>query len=244
MDFFRQRLMNKASCHIQFKWEGDVLAHAGRLAPAQLQQALFASQGGLVRDFADNTLKYILHHTLNGYRPEILAGDPIPFTEDFIAFLNAGVSEYTPLHDEYGLTFSALPANVNEGAAETPYAVELSLHCAREKQSFVNYNSPASALFTWREDTCGDTSLTIRFRSATLNVLYAGANGFLDFLNDFHYGEKIFKRQDFPAQEAALAKLGIGEITIQYWFAGADELLSSRIVMAGEPPAVAAFCLR
>ncbi|MCL1916660.1 MAG: hypothetical protein FWG17_08175, partial [Desulfovibrionaceae bacterium] len=64
LEFFRQRLMNRAACQIQFMWEGNVLAKAGRLTPSQLQQNLFAAQGGIVREFADNTLEYILHHSL------------------------------------------------------------------------------------------------------------------------------------------------------------------------------------
>jgi type VI secretion system protein ImpL len=242
LNFFTRRLINLAACQIQSLWEGKVLALARGAAPSQLQQNLFAVQGGLVRDFAANTLEHILNQTLSGYEPENLFGLAVPFTTEFLAFLNSGLSGYQPVSDEYGVTITALPIDVNEGAAETPYAVELSLHCAREKQGFVNYNSPASALFTWRRDTCGDTGLAIRFRSITLNIPYAGENGFLDFLNDFHYGEKTFQASDFPAQQAALDKLGVRDITLQYQFAGADELLNSHRVMAGNPPAVAAVC--
>ena len=244
MNFFRHRLMNQASCHIQAMWEGDVLAHAGRLAPAQLQQALFASQGGLVRDFADNNLKYILHHTLSGYDPETLGGYSIPFTWDFLAFLNAGMSEYRPVRNEYGVTFAALPTNVNSGALEMPFAVELSLHCARDKQTLVNYNSPVSKHFTWQRGACGDTSLSIRFRNVTLDVLYAGENGFINFLNGFQYGSKTFRAQDFPNQAPLLDKLGISDITVRYRISGAEELLSGHRFVPESLPFVAAECIR
>ncbi len=242
MNFFMQRLMNGASCHIQAMWEGDVLAKAGRLAPSQLQQALFAEQGGIVRNFADNTLAYFLNRTLNGYEPEKLDGHPIPFTKDFLAFLNSGLSSYQPVRDEYGVTISALPADVNEGAAEMPYAVELSLHCARESQSLINYNSPASALFTWRHDVCGDTNLSVRFKSVSLDVLYPGENGFLNFLNDFQYGSRTFKAEDFPAQAAILDKLGVSDITLRYRITGAEELLSSHRFTPGVLPFIAVDC--
>lgn len=244
MDFFRQRLMNGASCQIQAMWEGNILAKAGRLAPSQLQQRLFAEQGGIVRDFADNTLAYFLNHTLNGYEPEKLAGQPIPFAADFLAFLNSGMEGYKPVRDEYGVTVAALPADVNDGASETPYAVELSLHCAREKQELVNYNSPSSARFTWRQSACGDTGLSIRFKTITLDVLYAGENGFLNFLNDFQYGTKTFNARDFPDQEAVLGKLGISDITLRYRISGAEDLLSGHRFAPGALPFVAAECKR
>ena len=244
LNFFIQRLVNAASCQIQAMWEGNVLAKAGRLAPSQLQQALFAEQGGIVRDYADTTLAFFLNHTLNGYEPETVAGSTIPFDPGFLAFLNSGMSGYKPARNEYGIKIAALPAGVNDGATETPYAVELSLHCAREKQALVNYNSPASTLFNWRQDTCGDTSLSIRFKSVTLDVLYAGENGFINFLQDFQYGAKTFRAQDFPGQQALLDKLGISEVTLGYNITGGEGLLSARSFAPGLLPFVATECKR
>lgn len=244
MTFFARRLMNGASCQIQAMWEGNVLAKAGTLAPSQLQQGLFAEQGGLARDFADRTLAYFLNHTLNGYQPETMSGVAIPFTPDFLAFLNAGLGGYQPVRDEYGLTVAALPVDVNDGAAETPYAVELSLQCVREKQTLINYNSPASALFTWKRNGCGDTRLTIRFRTLTLDALYPGENGFINFLNDFQYGTKTFAASDFPEQEEQLRKLGVSDITLRYDVSGAEDLLNGHRFAPGALPFVAAECKR
>ena len=244
MDFFRQRLMNGASCQIQAMWEGDVLAKAGRLSPSQLQQGLFASPGGLARDFADTTLAFFLDRSLSGYEPEAIAGHIIPFAPDFISFLNTGIDNYRPVRDEYTITLDALPASVNDGAFETPFAVELSLLCARETQAFVNYNSPASTRMTWTQGACGDTRLTIRFRTITLEVLYMGENGFLNFLSDFQYGAKTFNATDFPEQAAALGKLGISSIRISYNISGAEELLTGHRFAPGALPFVAVECKR
>ena len=244
MDFFRQRLMNGASCQIQAIWEGDVLAKAGRLAPSQLQQGLFAAQGGIARDFSDNALAFFLDHTLNGYEPVAIAGHTIPFAPDFLSFINTGTDSYRPVRDEYAITLDALPAAVNDGAFETPYAVELSLHCARNTQELVNYNSPASARMTWTRGACGDTRLTIRFKTLTLEVLYMGENGFLNFLSDFQYGTKTFNATDFPDQAAALGKLGISTIHIGYKVSGAEELLTGHRFAPGALPFVATECKR
>jgi Uncharacterized protein conserved in bacteria len=244
MNFFRQRLMNGAACQIQAMWEGDVLTKAGRLAPSQLQQGLFAAQGGIVRDFSDTTLAFFLNHTLNGYEPETIAGHPIPFTPDFVSFLNAGIEQYRPVRDEYTVTLDALPADVNGGAFETPYSVELALYCAREKQEFVNYNSPASTRINWQRGACGDTRLTIHFKTVTLEVLYVGENGFLNFLSDFQYGAKVFNAKDFPEQADALGKLGISEIRVRYRLSGAEDILSGHRFAPGTLPFVAVECKR
>lgn len=244
MNFFMRRLMNSASCQIQALWEGEVLARAGRLAPSQLQQGLFAEQGGIARQFADNTLASFLHFTINGYESGTLAGQSIPFTTDFLAFLNSGLAEYKPVREEYGVTISALPADVNEGAAEMPYAVELALDCAREKQELVNYNSPSSAHFSWRRNACGDASLSIHFKTVDLDVLYAGENGFINFLNDFRYGSKTFAAADFPDQKAMLDRLGVSDITLSYRISGAEDLLNGHRFAPETLPFVAAQCER
>ena len=244
LSFFTARLINSASCHVQDLWEGNVLAKAGVVAPLQLQQTLFAEQGGLARDFADKTLDFFLNHTLRGYEPQKLNGTPLPVTDDFLAFLNTGVLEYQPLPQQYGVTVSAVPVDVNDEALEKPFAVRLSLDCAREKQEMTNYNSPESRHFAWQKDVCGDTKLAIYFNSLSLDVLYAGESGFVRFLHDFRYGYKTFTAADFPAQEAVLKKLGVSEITVRYNIAGADSVLRAASYAPGALPFVAAQCRR
>ncbi|MDR1124643.1 MAG: hypothetical protein LBM64_01065, partial [Deltaproteobacteria bacterium] len=242
--FFSARLVNSASCHIQAMWEGNVLAKAGMLPPVQLQQGLFAEQGGLARDFADNTLHYFLNRTLQGYVPEKLDATPIPFTDDFLHFLNAGLLEYTPMPQSHAVTMQAVPVDVNDGALEKPYAVVLSLDCAREKQTLANYNSPATGHFNWQRGACGDTNIAIAFKSTTLNVRYTGEDGFINFLHDFQYGAKTFHQSDFPEQAALLRKLDVTDIILRYKISGAEALLKSVQYTPGTLPFVASECRR
>jgi type VI secretion system protein ImpL len=242
--FFSARLVNSASCHIQSMWEGNVLAKAGMLPPVQLQQGLFAEQGGLARSFADNTLQYFLNHTLQGYMPEKLDETPIPFTDDFLHFLNAGLFEYTPMPQSHAVTMQAVPVDVNDGALEKPYAVVLSLDCSREKQELANYNSPASGRFNWQRGDCGDANIDIAFKSVALNVRYAGEDGFINFLHDFQYGVKTFYPSDFPGQEALLRKLEVTDIVVRYKISGAEAILRGVQYTPGTLPFVASECRR
>jgi type VI secretion system protein ImpL len=244
LGFFTARLINGASCHIQYLWEGNVLFRAGALSPIQIQQGLFAEQGGLARDFADNTLQYFLNSTLNGYEPQQLGSLSLPFTGDFLRFLNAGLLEYRPMPQTYAVTVEAVPVDVNDDALEMPYAAVLSLSCAQQKQVLANYNSPASMSFSWQRDGCGDTDLAIHFKSVTLNTRYKGSNGFVSFLRDFQYGAKTFQAHDFPGQEALLRKLGVTEITLRYTFSGAEAVLGGAEYAPDTLPFVAAECRR
>jgi hypothetical protein len=242
--FFADRMRNGASCQIQALWEGQVLSRAGTLSRSQLQQGLFAEQGGIVRDFADKTLGNFLQPALTGYEPVTLRGTPFPFTPEFLAFLNSGLEDYKPVRQDYGVTISAVPVDVNDGATETPWSVELALDCAKDRQSMTHYNNPTSSRFTWTKGSCGDTHLIFRFKSLSLEVVYTGENGFINFLRDFQYGSKTFQASDFPDQQALLRKLGIDSITPHYRITGADELLRSHAFTPGTLPYTAAECKR
>ncbi|MDR2669769.1 MAG: hypothetical protein LBC14_07460 [Desulfovibrio sp.] len=244
LNYFTSALVNAAACRIQALWEGTVLAKAGAASPAQLQQTLFAEQGGLARDFADKTLAYYLEPTINGYTTQEVNGVPVPFAPEFLQFLNAGTLGYRPMPQEYAVTVDAVPVDVNDDALEKPYASILSLDCARDKQELVNYNSPASRRFTWQRDGCGDTRLSVAFKSMTLDVLYPGQSGFVAFLNDFQYGSKTFAPHDFPDKEAVLKKLGVTQLTLRYKLSGADAILRGASYTPGTLPFVAAECSR
>jgi type VI secretion system protein ImpL len=244
LNYFTTAMVNAAACRIQALWEGAVLAKAGAVSPAQLQQTLFAEQGGLARDFADKTLAYFLEPTINGYTSQDLNGVPVPFAPEFLQFLNTGTLGYRPMPQEYAVTVDAVPVDVNADALEKPYASVLSLSCARDKQELVNYNSPASRRFTWQRDGCGDTKLSVAFKSLTLDVLYPGESGFVAFLNDFQYGSKTFTPHDFPDREAVLKKLGVTEITLRYKLSGADAIVRGASYTPGALPFVAAECRR
>ncbi len=236
MKFFVTFLAHATSREIQKLWEGSVLSKAGKLTPSQLQQGLFAEQGGLVRDFVNTTLQGFLTAGITGYESNITQNIPIIFTKEFLTFLNTGMENYTPARTEYLVNIATVPIDVNQYASETPYAVELTLQCAREQQSMMNYNSPTSKSFTWTQGSCGDTSLSIRFKSLTLEILYAGENGFLNFLNDFQYGKKTFHATDFPSHQSVLEKLNINDITLQYTFSNIEDILKSYRFDAGELP--------
>ncbi len=240
--FFVDVLVNQTACEIQTLWEGTILSEAGKLVPSQLQQSLFGKDEGLVRRFSSGTLEPFLHSAINGYRPEIVSGHSIPFTNDFLEFLNTGIHDFRPAQKEYAITISALPVNVNDNATEIPYAVDLSLQCTTEKQELINYNSPTSLAFTWKEGGCGDTKLSIRFKGFTLDVLYIGENGFINFLEDFATGKKTFKASDFAKEAPQLKQIGVNSVEVKYSISGAGELLQSRKFTAKTLPFVITQC--
>lgn len=242
--FILERLINKASCQIQSIWEEDVLSKAGALSALQLQQALFAEPGGLARQFADKTMNLFLRRSAFGYQTQKIDSYVLAFNEDFLRFLNEGMLNYMPTQQEYPVTITAIPVDVNDECHEKPFAVTLSLDCAREKQELSNFNSPAEKQFVWQQGNCGDTRLAVRFKSLTLTVPYTGDQGFVRFLQDFQHGSKIFTLADFPEQAGILKSMGFTDLTVRYTFAGSEPLLRSRSYVPGALPFVISTCRR
>lgn len=241
-EYFKATLINATACHVQELWEGEVLEQTGALAPSQLQQELFADQTGIVRKFTNDTLGVLLNKTLHGYAPEKVLGTSVPFTKEFIGFINTGVQTYRKAQDEYNVEIAARPTHVNPEAFEVPYSVELSFLCAKDKQTLVNLNTPVSKIFNWKPGVCGDTLLKIRFKDFSLDVSYAGENGFVNFLEDFQFGSKKFAASDFKTESEMLSRRGVKEITVNFNIQGASDLIGSRRFVPGAIPFTAATC--
>lgn len=124
----------------------------------------------------------------------------------------------------FTISLAAQPTNINEGALLRPFSTALSLHCASGTRTLTNFNFRASETFNWRFEQCGDTTLEIRLDGMTLTKVYAGAMGFVDFLNDFRTGSRQFGPDDFPRERSRLEQLELHAITVRYDFTGQDAL--------------------
>ncbi|XAH22408.1 hypothetical protein AAFF27_20675 [Xylophilus sp. GW821-FHT01B05] len=67
---------------------------------------------------------------------------------------------------------------------------------------------------------------------------YPGANGIVNFAEDFRAGAHVFGASDFPAPRDRLSALQVPRINVRYDFEGQDELLKTtgRIADASAPP--------
>jgi len=115
------------------------------------------------------------------------------------------------------LTVEGLPTEANDSARLQPHATRLDMHCGGEVKSLLNMNYPVSTRFAWTQD-CDAVALNIAVGDIVLKKTYNGSNALERFLRDFQHGMHTFRPADFPRQAAALKKLGITAITVQYRF--------------------------
>jgi type VI secretion system protein ImpL len=123
------------------------------------------------------------------------------------------------------LTMTAQPTGVNTDAKAKPFETALTIQCASGAQTLNNYNFSVSTNFAWSPNQCGEVNLQIKIDKLVLTKKYPGALAVARFLADFRNGTHQFSAEDFPASQAALAVLGVRQITVRYAFDGQDEVL-------------------
>lgn len=138
--------------------------------------------------------------------------------------------------DKQAQTTQALAASVlieaepplfNPDARLLPQRTSLSLQCAAGLTRLDNYNFPSRATFPWSQGQCGDAVLQIQFPGFVLERVYPGAEGFIDFLNEFSSGERRLDSADFPQHEDRLTQAGIQWLVLNWKLRGQESLLAN-----------------
>lgn len=213
---------------IQKLWEENVLVKVGQVPRDKLPGTLFDPKTGLVWKFVGGPANQFLAKGASGYQAKVSNGTTFPFTRDFLTFLNKGSTQTQRIMPSYEVTATALPTDVNPDAKERPYATELILDCQEKVQKLVNYNYPVTQVFKWNPQTCGKTTLTVRFKSFTVGKTYHGTSGFAHFLKEFKYDVRHYKPEDFPESEANFAIFNVKALTVQYKLSGGVPIIGLR----------------
>ncbi|WP_243358683.1 type VI secretion protein IcmF/TssM N-terminal domain-containing protein [Fundidesulfovibrio terrae] len=210
-----------ASCELQRQWEIHVLAEAQGLPQHKYRQALFDKKDGLIWKFVNGPARPFLSREMRGWTAKSWMNAVFPVNRSFLTFLDEGGQETQEALPEYDVTAKTVPTTVNPEARQKPYLTTLTLSCGNQQQILNNYNFLDSAVFKWKTDGCGDTTVTVVFSDLQVSKTYPGVNGFALFLKDFkNGGSKTFTPDDFPGQRDMLGSLGVKRIQVSYVFEG------------------------
>ncbi len=207
----------QAGTDLQHLWERSVLVPLRRSSTDEQIDQLFAPETGLVRKLLQDTaVTPFIQSTLDGgLQPVTGPEGPLPFTNEFLNFINQGI-RYNK-RNEYVVTLQAIPFTVNAEAQETPHQTILRLQCAEDATVLENFNYHQTADFLYRPDNCGDVSLKIIFPSFMVSQTWPGRLGFPLFLKQFKDGSYNFTIDDFdPQYQALLRRKNVQWISIVY----------------------------
>lgn len=239
----------QTSCMLQHEWDSKVMWPLQTSTDMQGMMELIFGPQGTVWAFAEGAAKPYLIRGAQNFRPIETYGYSVPWSADFIPFLNSAVgrrveqlvtrkrgddvekakmlaiekTKATPV----SVSIAGEPVNVNPDAKEGSFGTVLTLQCSPQRQVLSVLNTDASAQFAWNPTTCRDVDLQIRFDGFTLQKYWFGADGFPDFLRDFRDGHHDFTPNEFPDQADRLKSIGVKKISVFYKIAGANEVLTA-----------------
>lgn len=216
----------ETACHLQTLWEKKVLVEVQGVQDLRTLNQLLLGKGGLATEFAKAEAGPFLSRSLKkGYYAVKALGGEIPFKPYFLTYLTKGAASARPVKSSYKVKITALPVDCNKDASIKPHATHLKVQCADKTNRIDNYQFPVRKTIKWSPSSCGDVILEIDVADIKLTRRYTGYNAFAKFLQDFRYGQKTFKPADFPDEQAALKRLGIRYIKVNYKFKGHGPVL-------------------
>ncbi len=216
----------ETACHLQSLWEKKVLVEIQGVEDHRTLNQLLLGKGGLATSFAKSEAGPFLSRSLKkGYYAVEALGGRIPFDPAFLRFLTKGAAAARPIKKTYHVKITALPVDTNKEASVKPHATHLMIQCSDKTKRIDNYQFPVRKTIAWSPSSCGDVILEIDVANLKLIKKYTGYNAFAKFLMDLRYGQKTFRPNDFPDQEAALKRLRIRYIRVNYRLKGHKPIL-------------------
>jgi type VI secretion system protein ImpL len=218
VDFLHQFALRETACHMQQQWEEQVLMEVRGLA-AQEVNSLLMGENGKARHFVEGAAAPFIERSLTkGYYPAALEDQAVAFAPGFFTYLNRAETAAKTARSSYQVVVRAEPTGVNPGARMPPHETVTNLLCPGGGTELVNQNYPVSKSFRYSPQECRDLLLTIKIGNLELQKAYRGSLAFPRFIRDFASGSRRLMAAEFPEQEAALKRMGIDYIAMEYEF--------------------------
>ncbi len=241
--FYHQYAAREAQCHLQSLWEKDVYLEVQDVPRGtNLNQLLMGADGYASKFLKGPAEPFIGRSREKGYFAKKVDGQALEIDAGFLTFLTRGASVTKPVASEYSVTVKAYPTDANSDAAIKPHATSLELQCGDEKNKLLNLHYPVKKTFRWSPQNCGDVVFKIEIGNLVLTQIYAGYQGFANFLKDFQTGQRTFRADDFPDSAAALKRMGIAFITPRYQFSGHQPVVQLLQASPGRVPQEITAC--
>jgi len=245
-DFLWAYVRRESACQLQAMWEEQVLAPTLGMSPQQAMPVLVGPDG-LAWRFMKGPAAPFLKGYMYGYRAKEALGGTVPLQPALFSFLGKGAQAQAAVMalgrpQQFSVGIKGLPTDANAEASIKPHAARLELQCGGNSQTLVNNNYPVSKTFYWTPDSCGDVVLQIEVGDVVLTRHYMGQEGFPSFLKDMRGGQRTFLVREFPGEKAALVRMGVKYITVNYRFSGSGAILKQTATLSGQAPRSIAQC--
>lgn len=238
-EFLWAYLRIESAAHLQSLWEEQVLGATVGMTDQQATPALLGAEG-LVWRFVKGPAAPFLTRSVSGYRAKETLGGGLAIEPALFDFMAKGARTQATIMamgrpQNFSVVIKGLPTDSNSEARMKPQATRLDVQCGSTIQSLVNNNYPVAKTISWSPDACSDVTLQIEVGDVVLTRHYLGQQGFPEFLKDLRGGRRTFTTREFPGEKAALERMGVKSVTVNYQLIGSAAVLkqaSNSIVRA------------
>ena len=237
LDYLWNFVCSETASHLQDLWEKEVLVEIQGVSDQKtLNQILLGQDGYAVKFVNGPAAPFVTRSPRKGYYAKQVLDRKILFAPYFLSFLTKGARVVKLVKGNYTVSVRGLPTDINPEAQIRPHATSFELQCANKIQKLVNLNYPVRKTFNWSPETCGDVIFQIKVGNLLLTKKYTGYRAFPKFLKDFINGQRTFYPKEFPRNNAALKRLGIRYIKVNYQFNGNRPIIALLTSTPGRVP--------
>jgi type VI secretion system protein ImpL len=222
--FLWSYVRKEAACALQKQWEEKVLQDAQAATDPQAMQAIMGPDGPVWKFAKDPAGPFVGWTLQQGYYTKSALGGTIGFEPSFFAFLKKGAKAKmaAPVKQNSVVSIMGLPTDANGDASIKPQSTRFEMQCATGAQVIENLNFPVKKSIPWSPDTCGEVVFQIEVGDLVLTRKYQNLP---EFLQDFQGGKHTFYAQDFAREKAALDRMKVKFIRVNYQFSGIHDIM-------------------
>ena len=243
LDYLWSFVCSETACHLQDLWEKEVLVEIQGVSDQKtLNQILLGRDGYAVKFVNGPAAPFVSRSPRKGYYAKQVLDRTISFDSSFFSFLTKGSKIVKLVKANYTVSIKGLPTDTNQKAQIRPHATRLELQCPDKIQKLINFHYPVKKTFSWSPESCGDVIFQIEVGDLVLTKKYTGYRAFSKFLKDFADGQRTFYSKEFPEHQAALKRLGIRYIKVNYQFKGHQPIITLLTTDPGKAPGTIAKC--
>jgi type VI secretion system protein ImpL len=229
LKFYELFMRLEGGCHLQGLWDSMVLSEMKEAQALQATPFLLSSEGPVEKFLRGPASPFIVKSGDKGYHSKKVGGESLPFDPSFFSFLQQReTGKALMMKNNYILPIKGFPGEANPGARSLPQRTVLQLQCGAQIQALEIFSYPKPPqTFQWVPNSCSDVFFQVEIGEVTLKKRYSGPLAFPEFLQDFQGGMRTFYPDEFPAEKAALERMGIKYIRVRYEIGG-DQLAVRR----------------
>ncbi|MED7818344.1 MULTISPECIES: type VI secretion system protein [unclassified Francisella] len=229
LDLLLYGVSKKASCHIQFKWNEDILKK-DKISGSDTISQLYSRKSDIFKFMQKYVYPFVQYNVATkSFAPKEIYGQKIEFSKEAYKYLNNEVY-YRNMVDVARNLESSLenqgnktmihtdPVSVNKGAKVLPYSTVYSFVCNGKKETFTNYNTSFDFAIPSKVLSCKYISIQVNFKginSFSATKTFTGKYPILELLADLNKNGNLVVNSDLFADPAnELEAYGITHVTI------------------------------